>query len=280
MQLVREQSELFDSAALTPITTKFARNLQNLLDGGNNRAISVTAGTVHTIRYPEWRIAQNPFSALLRFRLPNGNDEALVHLPGHLISQIADLHYGGNGIVPLRTEFTPAELRLIGRLGEQIATALEAAGILPVIFAEAQTDLLHASWPKSREAITVLPLTAEGGEIKPAVISLIFWAETARTLCAGADDEASYALPADAAWAEQMRMAAMRVRFPARCVLARTEVPFTKLLTLTAGDVLPLLIPAQIPLTVAGRTFAHGSLGEANGRAALMIERIQKEMDQ
>jgi flagellar motor switch protein FliM len=280
MPLVKGRNDAGDLALLLPIATKFAHNLQNLLDGSNNRGISVTAGTAQIARYPEWRIAQNPFSALLRFRLPNGNDEALVHLPGHLISQIVDLHYGGNGNVPLRTEFTPAELRLTGRLGEQIAGALAAAGAPPVIFAETQTDLLGASWPKSREAITVLPLTAEGGEIKPAVISLIFATETARVFSASADHEASYALPADAAWSEQMRIAAMRVRFPARCVLARNEVPFARLLTLTAGDVLPLLIPAQIPLTVAGRSFAYGSLGAANGRAALMIERIEKEMGQ
>jgi flagellar motor switch protein FliM len=43
--------------------------------------------------------------------------------------------------------------------------------------------------------------------------------------------------------------------------------------------VLPLILPSQIPLLVEGRVVAHGSIGEANGRAALRIEKIGKEND-
>nr|WP_246156569.1 FliM/FliN family flagellar motor C-terminal domain-containing protein [Sphingorhabdus profundilacus] len=72
----------------------------------------------------------------------------------------------------------------------------------------------------------------------------------------------------------------MRVKFPTRIVLTHCNVSFQKMLTLAPGDILPLLLPAQIPMIVSGRVFARGSLGEANGRAALMIEKIEKEMDQ
>jgi len=77
-----------------------------------------------------------------------------------------------------------------------------------------------------------------------------------------------------------MRAAAMRIRLPARTILAHSDISFQRLLTLAPGDILPLLLPTQIPLTVAGHVFAHGSLGEANGRTALLIEKMEKEMDQ
>lgn len=267
-----------------PIAAKFAREIQHLLDGVAGGGISVAAGTANAARYPEWRIAQNPFGAVLRFKLSNGHDEALVHLPGHLVSQIVDQHYGGSGNVPVRAEFAGAELRFLSRLAEQIALSLSASfnmsDATPVVFTETQTDLLYASWPKPREAIIVQPLFAEGGAIKPSAISLIIAAETVRTLSKQSSINTAQPTHKDAAWAERMRAAAMQIRLPARTVLTRSEVPLQRLMTLTPGDVLPLVMPTQIPLTVAGRTYAHGSLGEANGRAALLIEKLEMEMEQ
>ena len=50
------------------------------------------------------------------------------------------------------------------------------------------------------------------------------------------------------------------------------------LLALRPGDVIPISLPQHIPLTVAGRLFAHGTLGEADGRAAIRISRIEPHL--
>ena len=280
MPLVRVQKETVDLATLEPLAAKLARGIQAVLDSRTSGEIVVTAGTANAARYPEWRIAQNPFGALLRFGAVGGNDDLLIHLPGHLLNQIVDLHYGGCGTVPARAKFTAAELQFVARIGERFALLFEAAGFGPARIGEIQTDLLQAGWPKSREAIAVQPFTCEGGAIKPAVISLILSAETASGLSERNDGGPSNDLPRDAAWTDRMRAAAMRVRLPARTILTRSDISFQRLLTLAPGDILPRLLPAQIPLTVAGHIFAYGSLGEANGRAALLIEKMEKEMDQ
>jgi flagellar motor switch protein FliM len=278
--LLRAEAETANLEALEPLASKLARGMQAVVDSRGAAGIDVTAGTANAARFPEWRIAQNPFGALLRFDISSSNDELLVHLPGYLLSQIVDIHYGGCGTVPARTEFTAAETQLSGRIGERFAALLEAAAMGPARFIGAHTELLQAGWSKTRDAVAILPFTCAGAAIKPAVISMILSAETARGLSQhSAGDPASEA-PADAAWTEQMRAAAMRVRLPARAILTRTDISFQRLLTLAPGDVLPLLLPAQIPLTVAGHIFAHGSLGDANGRAALLIEKMEKEMDQ
>jgi flagellar motor switch protein FliM len=278
--LVRAQNETVDLAALEPLAAKLARGVQAVLDSRVAGEIEVTAGSANAARYPEWRIAQNPYGALLHFGPAGGDVDLLIHLPGYLLSQIVDLHYGGCGTVPIHTEFTAAELQFVARIGERFALLLETAGLGPVRFGEAQTDLLQAGLPKSREAISVQPFTCEGGAIKPAVISLILSAEAASRLSKRSESYSVNEAPTDAAWTDRMRAAAMRVQLPARTILARSDVSFQRLLTLSPGDVLPLLLPAQIPLTVAGHIFAHGSLGEANGRAALLIEKMEKEMDQ
>ena len=69
------------------------------------------------------------------------------------------------------------------------------------------------------------------------------------------------------------------VRLPVRSVLARPEISLVKLLSLEVGDIISLTIPRNVPVTVAGRNFAYGSIGEANGNAAIMIERIEEGSD-
>ena len=47
-------------------------------------------------------------------------------------------------------------------------------------------------------------------------------------------------------------------------------------LTLQPGDIIPVCLPNLVPVTVAGRVFARGSVGESNGRTAIKIERIEE----
>ena len=76
-----------------------------------------------------------------------------------------------------------------------------------------------------------------------------------------------------------MNKALRDVRLPVRSVLARPEISLVKLLSLEVGDIIPLTMPRHVPVTVAGRSFAVGSIGEANGNAAIMIEHIEKGPD-
>jgi flagellar motor switch protein FliM len=282
MSLLRNQADTVDLSALEGIAQRMARGVQELLSSRLGTMIAVAAGAANLTRYPDWRIAQNPHGALLRYQLPGRTGQMLIHVPGYLITQLVDISYGGNGAIPARSEFSAAETHFTQWLGDQFALLLQGAFKLDdtVRFAGIETDLLQTGWPKAHDAIVVQSLAAESSALKSAIFALIIPAECARQIAdrqGGTNDDAA---PVDSEWSERMRTAAMRVTLPARTVLTRSEVPFHKMLTLAPGDILPLLLPTQIPLIVAGRVFAHGSLGEANGRAALLIEKMQKEIDQ
>lgn len=282
VSLVRSQAKEPDLASLEALAQRTASGLQALLDVSNNGTVRITAGAANAVRYPEWRIAQNPFGALLRYRCANRTDELLVHLPGYFVNQVVDLHYGGSGTVPVRSGFSAAEMRFISGFGEQFAKLLEAFGSCGTVqadFVEVHTDLLCAHWPKSREDIAIQTIFAEAENIKPTAITLVMASETLQLLVDGSNHDSASAMTVDTVWAERMRAAAMQLRVPARAILMRNQLSVQRLLTLSPGDVLPLLLPSQIPLIVEGRIFAHGSLGEANGRAALRIEKIGKEKD-
>jgi flagellar motor switch protein FliM len=67
------------------------------------------------------------------------------------------------------------------------------------------------------------------------------------------------------------------VRLPARTVLARPNLTLAELMALQPGDVIPVHISRSLPLIVGDRIFAHGTIGEQDGRAAFMIEKLQDQ---
>ena len=48
----------------------------------------------------------------------------------------------------------------------------------------------------------------------------------------------------------------------------------SQLMQLKPGDVIPITLPAKAPLIVADRRLAFGTIGEREGKAALMIEQV------
>lgn len=66
------------------------------------------------------------------------------------------------------------------------------------------------------------------------------------------------------------------VRLPVRSILARPEMPASRLLTLKIGDFLPIAFPASVPVLIGQHLIAQGRLGESDGRAAIRIESMAK----
>lgn len=277
--LLRREDSVDDFAALAPHADRLARAFQDMLAKRASGLIETKSGDIQATRYPEWRIAQNPFGMLLRYYMAGSGSELIVHIPGYLVSQIIDIHYGGTGQLPVRAAFTPAEIKFVERLGEQLAPhiVLGARGSAELV--ETQTDILNFGWPKSLDAICLLSIFVESPAIKSATISCIMSVETARTVASQMADGDTQTLTDDPVWQRKMQSAAMRVRVPARAILTRCELPAARLLTLAPGDILPVILPGKVPLTIAGHHFAEGTIGEANGRAALQIETVQG-MDQ
>jgi flagellar motor switch protein FliM len=268
-----EGSDDFDR--LIVIGDRLARTVQDLLS--RRAKVQAKAAPITHARYAEWRIAQNPFGMLLRYATGRIGEELILHIPGYLVSQIIDIEYGGNGQVSARGAFSPAETRFVERLAEQLLPqiGLSVGMNQPCSLIEMQPDILAFNWPKWRDQIVVAGIFIECAAIKSATINCFMDIATARLVADRVADTGEAKLAADPAWTSKMRAATMRVHLPARAVLTRAELPASQLLSLAPGDILPVLLPTQVPLTVAGHQFARGTIGDANGRAALKIEHIE-----
>jgi flagellar motor switch protein FliM len=92
-------------------------------------------------------------------------------------------------------------------------------------------------------------------------------------LVAKSHDEASVR---GSEWRERLAAAVGEVRVQARTVLARPQLSLSELMQLQPGDVIPVSLPARVPLLVEGRRIAVGAVGEHDGRAALKIEKMEQ----
>jgi flagellar motor switch protein FliM len=206
----------------------------------------------------------------------------LIVWPRKVLPILVDIFYGGTGKdTSVRDEWTSAEERFADRVGRDMAGQLAAswADCMPIHphYAGAGLDLAEPGVPKPSEMVVVQTFTLSDDALGEHELSCVYLATALRDAPGlGVDGSSSNKAPADPQWVRQLSNNARNIHFPARSVLARPNLPFARLIDLKAGDVIPLLIPKLVPLTVAGRVFAYGRVGESNGRAAIMIDHINK----
>lgn len=275
--LLRPRTSQDDYSWFQHLAKSLVGGLQDFLSGP--APLSASAGPVTKSRFSEWQPAQNAFGVLLPFEFGKDADKIGIFIPGPLVSQILDLHYGGSGSASVRDSFTPSELRFLSRLAISLLPHLDVvnadAVAHPAHPLEMQCDVHNFDWPRNRDSIVVADIQIAGPAIAPTTISCFIGYARAKKLALRLAGSNPTQLPPQPEWQAKMRSAARRVPIPARAVLTQADFPLSRLLTLQAGDILPVMLPAEVPLYVAGLRFAHGSIGASNGRNALKIDYME-----
>ena len=267
MSLLRQLQNEESTPAMDRVGLQFARVLKDYLatldfgDGG------VEQPTSHVMPFDHWQ-AMRGADMLFQFRLQK-KLSVLIAVPVPMLLALVDLFYGGSGAQSAaRDALTAAELRFAERMAGQFIAMLSAAwpGTRPVLggvvlsseakpFCGANEAVLVQGFPSGNIAC-VYPLSALRAE-------------------AGPGEETVQAKP-DADWCARVNAAALSIRLPVRTIFARPEISVAKLMALKPGDIIPLLLPQHVPITVSGRHFAQGTVGEASGRVAIKIEIMQR----
>jgi flagellar motor switch protein FliM len=275
VSLMRERDDAPGFPGLDRIGDRLARGLGGLIAGGAARAPT----TLKT--FGAWRAEQGDFAALCRYQLSPIKGTMLLAMPPSLIVQMVDLFYGGAGEVSgERREFTTAEMRFISRFGEHclplFANAWADVAPLDPALIGIETDVAATKLGKDNDLVVVQPFAVQIAGT-PLTLSCVYPVAALRPIVALSDaPQPETATAVDPVWRDRLTDAVLEVRLPMRSIFARPELPLGRLLTLKAGDVIPICLPSYIPITVAGRLFAHGTVGEANGRAAIRIEKIEQ----
>ncbi|MDB5663454.1 MAG: flagellar motor switch protein FliM [Sphingomonas bacterium] len=268
-------------AGIERMGERLSRHLRAAIEPIARVKTQVGAEPIRSARFEAWLNELPAFTSLSHYRVPPLKSGVLVMVEPDFVTRMVDAYYGGIGKPSKHRarEFTPTEDRLLARLTEAVVGALvsgwsEVAALEPILAAR-ETNAAFASFVRRDETIVVQSFTVNPGTGKPTSLSIVYAAAALRPFEAlfaakvhGGDGDA------DPDWRRRLAGALENVRLPVRSVLARPEMTMSQLMQLKPGDVIPIVMPAKAPLIVADRRIASGTIGEREGKAALMIEEV------
>ena len=268
--------------ALDRMSERAGRKLRERIEPISRIKPRITADPVTIRRFEDWKAEQPEFTSISLYRFRPLKGGVLVAIAPELVGRLVDAFYGGLGIHSERVvkEFTPTEERLLTRLSEAlIETLVEVwSEVMPVKvqLSSRETNTAYAALVPAAEPVAVARFSITIGQGKASMIDIVYPVGALRAiegqLAAKIHDDAGMT---GSEWRERMEGALGEVRIQARSVLARPTLSVAELLNLKTGDVIPISLPAMVPLLVAGRQVALGKIGEQDGRAALKVEKVE-----
>lgn len=239
--------------------------------------VVVTPQKSETVRFGDWRTGLAPMCAVAVCRMPPLKGQILMSVPASLVSRLTDIFFGGDGDQPAdRAAFTPTEQRVFLRLADLLAEAHSRAWPGPATPEVAAIETARNNLRMAREGdpAIIQSLAIQRGKTVLGRIEFVHAAPQLRGMF-GAEDMGDDE-PASPEWRRQVESSMLNVHLPVRSVIARPEITLETLFRLAPGDVIPIILPATVPIIVSGRVLARGSIGEANGHAAIQIEHLEE----
>lgn len=234
-------------------------------------------------RFGDYR-AERPqtLTAWLPLAMTPGRGRALVVIDGKFGFEMLDRFFGGEGEAPepLPAEFTGSAETLLTRLSETIARQLAPAWELlaKIDFVPAQVFAPLSTVPEidAGEAMVVTRLGIAAGDAKPHWIDILYPVAALKPYTPSLTAKVIGGEPEpEPEWRNGLTRAAMALRLPVRSVLAEPSVPLTTLMALKPGDVIPISFGPDVPVMVARQQIGAGTVGTANGQAAIRLTRFE-----
>lgn len=274
-------------SGLDRLGEKLGRRMRAILEPIAGGKPMIVAQPVEMVDYGQWSDEVPAFSSISVYRLNPLKGHVLLRMDAGMISTLVDCFYGGTGgrAFPGRGEFTPTEDRLILRLTESIMARLVDcwSDLMPLecglVARETGIGFAAAAQAGDQMVLQRFSLSLIRDEVWPIDIVYPLAALRAVEPLTGSrvhDDPQDV----DPIWRARIARQMNNIRLPARTVLARPTLSLAEVMQLQPGDIIPVHIPRNLPLIVGDRIVAHGSIGEQEGRAAFMIEKLVQGNDQ
>jgi flagellar motor switch protein FliM len=260
---------------------KIARAIRPAIEPIARARVVVTPEPIEIRPFQDWQDEQPEFSALTLYRLRPLKGGMLIQIEANFIASLVEIFYGGAlgaNVKRKAGDFTASEELLLNRLLEKVSTILASHWneVIPIelAFGLRETNVAHLPFLRGDESVVVQKFSLSVG-VAPATISVLYPLAMLRPIeekleTRVQDDDTT----ASEDWRWRLGQALEQVSLPVRTVLARPEISVAELLALKAGDVIPITLPPRTPLLAGARRIADGVIGEQDGRAALMIEKV------
>ena len=279
----RDSSE----ADVMPIGRRTAKllagGLRNALQPLASERLTVTPEQAIIDTHDSWLAAQGHSMGLAFYQLPPMKGRLALRLGHDLIAALVDAFFGGSIArgKTKKTEYSPADLRLMHRIADSLAMPIGTAwgefGSFRCLAAGLTDDPEEAKIAKGDAALMIQPFALTFAGTTSFTIDIVYpiaMIQSARE--EWSPSQGPEAISADPAWRLEMGGAMAEVFVPVRSILARPTMTLPELANLKPGDIIPIPPAQNIPLIIGDRTFARGSLGEQNGLAAFRIDHTEK----
>ena len=277
-----------DLHTLQHLAARLARGMRGVWEPLLRREVRCWAEPLSVQRFADYR-AERPdrLTAWLPLAMTpaisgSAGGSATLVVDGRFAFELLDLFFGGTGAVPqpLPTEFTPAGEALLARLSASVAAALTTAWepLSRITFASVANEAGATALPAldGDDAAIVTRFGFAGAEAKPAFIDILYPVAAMKPHGSALTGKVLDKAEPDPAWRNALTRAAMGVRFPIRSVLAEPVVSLSRLANLKPGDVIPISFGADVPVMVGTDRLGTGTVGTANGRAAVRITSLAR----
>lgn len=280
------RNALGDLGGLRPIGGQLARTLRELFEPLLRTQVKVVADAPRIVRFDDYvETRDGAFPVFASMTMAPLTGHALAVLDGESIFAMLDLFYGGSGQVPspLPTDFPPSAEAIARRAARGVADRLADAwrDVAALDFTVDKVDtnaaMLAGVDPDERLVLARFSLTELDG--RSSIVDILYPVEGLRPLAPQLGSK-TRARAGDPGWFGALTRTVMEVRLPVRSVLAEQTVPLSRLMNLQPGDIIPISFGPEVPLFVADNHFARGSVGAANGRAAIRVARLENLPDE
>ncbi len=267
--------------ALDRINERFVRRARTVVEGLARCRANVVADPVVTRRYADWQAEQGEAMLASLYGFAPMKGMILLVFSSEMLRSLLDRYFGGTAAKAARrsAELTPAEenflARLVGGLAGALADGWAKSLVVEPVLRSRETNIAYAALVPGDEAVAVCSYRIDLATGTALDFTILYPVSALRSVDRQLADPVEEDSASDCAvWRDGLADAIAGVRFDARSVLARPQISLEKLMGLAVGDVLPVTLNAEVPMIVADRTIAMGTMGDAHGCAALQISRI------
>ena len=264
------------------INERFARHMRNVLLNFMRRSADITVGSIKIQKYADFERNLPVPSNLNMIQMKPLRGTALFTYDPNLVFLVIDSLFGGDGRYHTRVEgrdFTTTEQRIIRRL---LNLTLESYGkswdpVYPIEFEYVRSEMhtKFASITGNNEVVVVtsfhIEFGATGGDLNICLpYSMI---EPVRDLLTRPLQETTLE-EVDQRWSQQLSRQVRSADIDVIAEFARIPSSIRELMSLKAGDVLPVDVPETIIANVDGVPLMECGYGVFNGQYALRVQNM------
>jgi flagellar motor switch protein FliM len=277
-----------DLHTLQHLSARLARSMRSVFEPLLRKECRTFAEPLVVQRFADYRTERgNGLTAWLPLKMAPTTGQALVVFDGRFVMELLDLYFGGTGATPaeLPTEFTPAAEAIVARLGLLLASPLgvawEPLGRIDFTAGHVEANPALIQGLDGDDAVVVTRFGIAAGTAKPVFVDIAYPVAALKphTPSLIGKVHAKTAAP-DPAWRNGLTRNVMGVKFPVRSVLAEPMVSLSVLMDLKAGDIIPISFGAEVPVMVGGDCLGLGTVGTSNGKAAIRLNSITRELEE